>query len=71
MPAIFHVVGLIPGLILLILIAAVTTWSDYEVGVFKMNHRHVYGIDDVGRMLFGRIGYEVFGFFYCISKSAC
>ncbi|PYH92811.1 hypothetical protein BO71DRAFT_420524 [Aspergillus ellipticus CBS 707.79] len=37
-----------------------TTWSDWMVGVFKLRHPHVYGIDDVGQMLFGRIGAEVF-----------
>jgi hypothetical protein len=68
MPAVFHTLGLIPGIILLIVIAGMTTWSDYIVGVFKLRHRHVYGIDDVGRMLFGRIGYEVFGAMYALCK---
>ncbi|KAL4728063.1 hypothetical protein ACLX1H_004779 [Fusarium chlamydosporum] len=66
MPAVFHTLGLIPGIILLIVIAGMTTWSDYIVGVFKLRHRHVYGIDDVGRMLFGRIGYEIFGAMYAL-----
>lgn len=68
MPAVFHTLGLIPGIILLIVIAGMTTWSDYIVGVFKLRHRHVYGIDDVGRMLFGRIGYEIFGAMYALCK---
>ncbi|RSM19998.1 hypothetical protein CDV31_001077 [Fusarium ambrosium] len=66
MPVVFDTLGMIPGIILLITIAGITTWSDYIVGVFKMRHRHVYGIDDVGRMLFGRIGYEVFGAMYAL-----
>ncbi|KAJ4012461.1 hypothetical protein NW752_008156 [Fusarium irregulare] len=66
MPSVFHTLGLIPGIILLVVIAGMTTWSDYIVGVFKLRHRHVYGIDDVGRMLFGRIGYEVFGAMYAL-----
>ena len=36
----------------------ITTWSDYIVGVFKLNHRHVYSVDNVGQLLFGRIGKE-------------
>ncbi|KAJ4210598.1 hypothetical protein NW767_000871 [Fusarium falciforme] len=68
MPVVFDTLGMIPGIILLITIAGITTWSDYIVGVFKMRHRHVYGIDDVGRMLFGRIGYEVFGAMYALCR---
>lgn len=60
-PAVFDVLGLIPGIICLIIIAVVTTWSDYIVGIFKLNHPEVYGIDDVGQKLFGRVGREFFG----------
>ncbi|KAF4976678.1 hypothetical protein FZEAL_6692 [Fusarium zealandicum] len=35
-------------------------------GVSKLRHRHVYDIDDIGRMLFGRVGYEVSGGAYCL-----
>lgn len=69
MPVVFGTFGIIPGNIVLVIVAAVTTWSNYMVGVFKLNHPEVYGIDDVGRMLFGRIGYEIFGAVYCLSKS--
>ncbi|KAF7556949.1 hypothetical protein G7Z17_g1077 [Cylindrodendrum hubeiense] len=60
-PAAFDALGIIPGLICLCLIAAITTWSDYMVGVFKLRHREVYGIDDAGFLMFGRIGREFFG----------
>lgn len=60
-PAVFDVLGIIPGVICLITIAGITTWSDYIVGVFKLRHREVYGIDDAGGKMFGRIGKEVFG----------
>lgn len=60
-PAVFHSLGLIPGVIIILIIAAMTSWSNYIVGVFKMAHPDVYGIDDVGRKLFGRVGYEFFG----------
>lgn len=68
LPMAFHTLGLIPGIIVLLLIAAITTWSDWMIGVFKLRHPHVYGIDDVGRMLFGRIGYEVFGATFCLCE---
>lgn len=52
---------MIPGIIILITIAVITTWSDYVVGIFKLNHPEVYGIDDVGRMIFGKPGQIVMG----------
>ncbi|KAF6831214.1 amino acid transporter [Colletotrichum plurivorum] len=65
-PGTFHVLGIVPGVIALIIIAGITTWSDYIVGVFKMNHPEVYSIDDVGRLLFGRVGREFFGVVFCL-----
>ncbi|KAK0385497.1 hypothetical protein NLU13_6677 [Sarocladium strictum] len=55
---------MIPGVIILLFIGALTTWSNYIVGVFKLRHRHIYGIDDVGMLLFGRIGKEVVAFVF-------
>jgi len=43
-----------------------TTWSDYVVGMFKIRHPHVYTLADVGQMLFGPIGRELFGFGYWV-----
>ncbi|KAF2621067.1 hypothetical protein BU25DRAFT_416409 [Macroventuria anomochaeta] len=60
-PAVFHSLGLIPGVLVILIIAGMTSWSNYIVGVFKLAHPDVYGIDDVGRKLFGRVGYELFG----------
>lgn len=37
--------------------------------VFKIKHPEVYGIDDVGRLLFGRVGREFFGVAYVLCKS--
>lgn len=59
-PAVFDTLGLIPGVICLCTIAAIASWSGYIVGVFKLNHAQVYGIDDVGGLLFGRVGREAF-----------
>lgn len=68
MPAVFDVLGVVPGVILLCIIGGITSWSDWMVGVFKLKHRHVYGIDDVGEMLFGRIGREFFSVAFCLCK---
>ncbi|KAF9775051.1 hypothetical protein IL306_006876 [Fusarium sp. DS 682] len=65
-PSAFHTLGLIPGLICLIVIGGITTWSDYVVGTFKLNHREVYGIDDAGGILFGRFGREFLGISFAL-----
>lgn len=67
-PAAFDTLGIVPGVICLCMIAAITTWSDYIVGVFKLRHPAVYGIDDVGGLLFGRIGREFFGVAFCLCE---
>ncbi|KAI6767642.1 hypothetical protein HG530_005651 [Fusarium avenaceum] len=69
-PSVFDTLGMIPGLICLCVVAAVTTWSDYIVGVFKLRHRDVYGIDDAGALMFGRAGREIFGFAFGLSVAA-
>ncbi|OAL24452.1 hypothetical protein AYO20_10678 [Fonsecaea nubica] len=65
-PAVFDTLGLIPGVICLLAIAIITTWSDYMVGAFKLRHRAVYGIDDAGGLIFGRPGREVLGIAFCL-----
>lgn len=66
-PSGFDILGLIPGVVCLLTIGAITTWSSYMVGVFKINHPEVYGLDDTGALLFGPIGRYVFGGAFCIS----
>lgn len=72
-PAVFDTLGLIPGIICLIIIAIITTWSDYIVGIFKINHEEVYNIDDVGQLIFGRAGREILGaaFVLCTCRLPC
>ncbi|KAJ5265290.1 hypothetical protein N7497_010667 [Penicillium chrysogenum] len=60
-PVAFDALGVVPGVICLCAIAAITTWSDYIIGVFKLRHREVYGIDDVGELLLGKPGRIVLG----------
>lgn len=71
LPQVFDTLGLIPGVIVLLIIASMTTWSNYIVGVFKLRHADVYGIDDVGRKLFGRVGYEIFGIAFALCEPLC
>lgn len=65
-PAVLNTLGLIPGVICVCIIAVITTWSNYMIGVFKLRHREVYNIDDAGALMFGRVGRELFGVIICI-----
>ncbi|CAG8003410.1 unnamed protein product [Penicillium olsonii] len=65
-PQVFDSLGIVPGIICVIAIAAVTTWSNYVIGTFKLNHPEVYSIDDAGNLMFGRVGREILGFAVCI-----
>lgn len=69
MPLILGTLGIVPGNILIVVIAAITTWSSYMIGVFKIRHPEVYGIGDVGGMFFCRVGYELFGGVYALGES--
>lgn len=68
-PQILDSLGIIPGIICLVVVAAVTTWSNYVIGNFKLKHPEVYAIDDAGALMFGRVGREVFGVGVCICES--
>ena len=68
LPASFDVLGLIPGIICLVAIGAITTWSNYMVGIFKLRHREVYGIEGAGQLMFGPIGREFLGGAYIVCK---
>ena len=68
-PGVLDTLGVVPGIICICVIATIITWSNYVVGTFKLNHPEVYGIDDAGALMFGRIGREFFGVAVCICES--
>lgn len=59
-------VGIIPGIILIVVIELIVTWSAFILGTFKLNHRETYSLADVGRILGGRWGEEFFSVAVCI-----
>ncbi|GAA5890402.1 hypothetical protein JCM8208_004856 [Rhodotorula glutinis] len=80
-PSVFHSLGMIPGIICLIVIGALTTcvepssWTDFYIGMFKLKHPTVYSVADCGMIMFGPVGREIFGVGYwllmtCIAGSA-
>lgn len=65
-PAVLDALGMVPGVICLVFVGIVTTWSNYMIGQFKLNHRSVYGIDDMGYKTLGVPGREFFGIAYAL-----
>lgn len=65
-PAAFNTLGMAPGIIILIVVATITTWTGYVIGTFKLNHPTVYGIDDAGGIMFGPIGREALALAFCL-----
>lgn len=67
-PLAFDALGIIPGIICLLAIAIVVTWSNYMVGVFKRRHPEIYSISDVGRLIFGFWGNLILGVAFVLCK---
>ncbi|KWU42320.1 putative amino acid transporter [Rhodotorula sp. JG-1b] len=63
-PDVFHTLGLAPGIIILLVIAALTTYADWYIGMFKLKHPQVYSVSDCGEVMFGKVGGELFGIGY-------
>ncbi|KAF2148584.1 transmembrane amino acid transporter [Myriangium duriaei CBS 260.36] len=60
-PGAFQNLGIVPGVIVLVFIASITTWAGHMVGCFKLAHPQLYGLDDAGGLIFGKVGKEILG----------
>lgn len=67
-PSVFDTLGMVPGAIILCIVALIATWTSYMVGALKMRYPEIYGFDDAGGLMFGRIGKEVFGIAFSLCK---
>ncbi|KAJ5355334.1 uncharacterized protein N7496_012546 [Penicillium cataractarum] len=65
-PSALDVLGMVPGIICMLVIACMTTWSGYMVGEFKIRHREVYSIDDAGGIIFGSPGRAILSTAFCL-----
>ena len=61
LPYALSTLGLIPGLILLISLGALATYTGLIIGQFKLRHPHIHSMADAGIVLFGRLGGEILG----------
>ncbi|GAA5915177.1 hypothetical protein JCM6882_001129 [Rhodosporidiobolus microsporus] len=69
-PSILSTLGLVPGIILILAIAALTTWCDYVIGMFKLAHPEVYSMADIGFLMAGKPGREFLGGIYWLMLTA-
>ncbi|KAL4920414.1 transmembrane amino acid transporter protein-domain-containing protein [Aspergillus aurantiobrunneus] len=65
-PSALDVLGMVPGILCLLAVACITTWSEYVIGTFKLQHREVYSIDDAGGIMFGLPGRVVLSAAFCL-----
>ncbi|CAG8924732.1 unnamed protein product [Penicillium salamii] len=61
LPAAIAGLGLVPGLIILIGLGLLATYTGYVIGQYKMRHPHISSMADAGEVLMGRFGRELFG----------
>jgi len=60
LPSSLAVVGIIPGLILIIFLGVFATYTSYLLVQFKLRHPEVHSMGDAGFILFGPFGRELF-----------
>ncbi|KAM0542877.1 hypothetical protein ACHAPJ_012600 [Fusarium lateritium] len=53
--------GLVPGIIILIGMGAIATYTGYIIGQYKIKHPHITSMADAGGVLLGPIGQEIVG----------
>ncbi|KAI5361578.1 putative amino acid transporter, transmembrane domain-containing protein [Septoria linicola] len=61
LPSVLAAVGLVPGVIMIVGLGIVATYTGYTMYQFKLAHPWVHNLADVGQILLGPIGREVFG----------
>lgn len=71
LPAVLAKVGLVGGLIAIVGLGLFTTYSGYVIWQFKMRYPQVANYADIGGVLLGPIGKEIFGVAYIIYMVFC
>jgi amino acid permease len=59
LPSSLAVVGLVPGVILIIFLGVFATYTSYLLVQFKLRHPEVHSMGDAGYILFGPVGREL------------
>lgn len=62
LPSTLAVVGIVPGIIIIVFLGVFATYTAYLLVKFKLRHPQVHTMGDAGAVLFGPIGREVLSF---------
>jgi amino acid permease len=71
LPGVLAKVGMVGGLIAIILLGIFTTYSGYVLWQFRMKYPQIANYADIGRVMLGPIGGEIFGAAYVIYCVFC
>lgn len=66
LPAAFAALGLVGGLVANAIIGLIAIYTGYVVGCVKIKHPELRHYADVGKLMFGKIGYEVMSFMFLL-----
>ncbi|KAL8687922.1 MAG: hypothetical protein Q9218_006039 [Villophora microphyllina] len=61
LPSVLAEIGIVSGIILILGLGALATYTGYVIGQFKLAYPRVHNMADAGEILLGPIGREVFG----------
>ena len=70
-PSTFDVLGFVPGLISLVGLSILVTWTGVVIGQFRLAHPKVYCIDDATEIMFGKAARELVGWGYWLFYTMC
>ncbi|KAK6394196.1 hypothetical protein LTR65_002042 [Meristemomyces frigidus] len=62
LPSSLAVVGIVPGLIIIVFLGVFATYTSWLLVKFKMRHPEVHNMGDAGYILFGPVGRELLAF---------
>lgn len=65
-PSTFATLGMVAGVICCIGIGLIAVYTSYIIGQVKVKFPHISNYPDAGRLMFGRIGYEVIYLMLCL-----
>lgn len=71
LPGVLATCGLIGGMIAIVLLGLMSTYSGYVLWQMKMRYPQITNYPDIGRVLFGPIGGEILGVAYVIYCVFC
>ncbi|EPS31480.1 hypothetical protein POX_h09764 [Penicillium oxalicum] len=61
LPSAVATLGMVPASIMILFISALSWYTGYAIGQFKLRHPHIHSMGDAGELLMGRVGREVLG----------